>query len=415
MKVLNRIQSVKARKILDSRSDFTVETSIHTSLGTFTGSAPKGGSRGSGEAVELSAQAAVKSVNKKIAPKLAGKNLASQNELDSFLVALDSSENKSNLGANAILSVSIAGCRANAASKKKELYSFLAELSGNKKLLLPVPFLNVLNGGKHADLKNDVQEAMIVPVGFRSFSAALGASTAVFHSLRALLHKKWGASATLVGDEGGFVPHQAKTVEQRLELLEEAVENAGFSKKFAFAIDCAATEFYNSKKKKYFLGKKAFSAGQLSDYYVRLVKSFHLVSIEDGFAQDDWDAWRFFTKKMGKKIQIIGDDLLVTNPARITQGIRLGSCNSLLLKPNQIGTVSESIEAALLAKKAGWKVMVSHRSGETNDSFIADLVVGLGFGQCKFGAPDRGERIAKYNRLLQIEEELGKKARFAKL
>lgn len=415
MKVLNRIQSVTAEKILDSRSDFTVETSIRTSLGTFVGSAPKGGSRGSKEAVELPADAAVKSVNKKIAPKLAGKSFSSQAELDSFLVKLDSSENKSNLGANAILSVSLAACRANAAFEKKELYSFLAGLSGNKKLLLPIPFLNVLNGGKHADLKNDVQEAMIVPVKFRSFSAALGASTAVFHALRKILHQKWGATATLVGDEGGFVPRQARSIEQRLELLEKAVEDAGFSKRFGFAFDSAATQFFYPKKKQYVLGKKKFLAEKLVSYYEGLVKSFPIVSIEDGLEENDWSGWSGLTKAMGKKTEIIGDDLLVSNPLRIQEAIQKKACNGLLLKPNQIGTVSESIQAALLAKKAGWKVMVSHRSGETNDSFIADLAVGLGCGQCKFGAPDRGERIAKYNRLLQIEEELGKKARFAKL
>ncbi|MBU0636380.1 enolase [Candidatus Micrarchaeota archaeon] len=408
----NRIRTLKARRILNSRGDYTIETTIQTANGFFAGSAPKGGSKGNLEAKELPAITAVRKVNLRIAPHLVKRALPHQSKLDARLLELDGTRYKSRLGGNSLLSVSIAGCKANAAAKNKKLYQYIAQLADNKKLVLPVPFLNILNGGKHAGMKNDIQEAMIVPKKFKSFSAALGAGTAVFHALRKILHQKWGASATLVGNEGGFVPQKAKTIEQRLELLENAVEQAGFKKKVFFAIDSAATQFYSAKKKQYVLGKKKFSKVKLVEYYARLAKSFPLVSIEDGLAENDWNGWEALTQKMGKKLQIVGDDLLVSNPAYIRMAAQKKACNYLLLKPNQIGTVSESIEASQLALKSKWMVMVSHRSGETNDSFIADLAVGLGVGQCKFGAPDRGERIAKYNRLLQIESELGKKARF---
>ncbi len=413
--MLDLIWEMRSRMVLDSRSDYTIETSLQTPHGLFRASVPHGGSKGSLEAVELPAMEAIRNVNTRIAPYFLKMALEPQPLFDQRLQMLDGTPNKSRLGANALLSVSIAACRANASHNGEQLYEYLHELSKTKKMVLPIPFMNVLNGGKHAGLENDIQETMIVPFKFKSFSAALGAGTAVFHALRKLLHQKYGAIATLVGDEGGFVPQQARNPETRLELLEKAVEQAGFKGRIAFAIDSAATQFYSKKKNCYRLGKKRFSAGELADYYSKIVKSFPVVSIEDGFAENDWAGWVLLNKKIGKKIQVVGDDLLVTNPGRIREAFSKKACNSLLLKPNQIGTVWESIEAAKLAYKNQWKVMVSHRSGETNDAFIADLAVGIGCGQCKFGAPDRGERIAKYNRLLQIEEELGKKCRFARL
>lgn len=413
--MLDLIWEMNSHLILDSRGRYTLETGLQTPHGLFRASVPHGASKGIWEALELPAIEAVRNVNMRIAPCFLKMALEPQPQFDRRLQLLDGTPNKSRLGANALLSVSIAAARANAAHNGEHLYAYLHEVSRTKKPVLPIPFMNILNGGKHAGLENDIQETMIVPHQFKSFSAALGAGTAVFHALRKLLHQKYGAAATLVGDEGGFVPAQARNLETRLELLEKAVEQAGFKGRVSFAIDSAATQFFNEKKNRYQLGKKKFSAGELADYYARIVKSFPVVSIEDGFAENDWVGWRLLNKKLGKKTQIVGDDLLVTNLGRIREAILKKACNSLLLKPNQIGTVWESIEAAKLAYKNQWKVMVSHRSGETNDSFIADLAVGIGCGQCKFGAPDRGERIAKYNRLLQIEEELGKQARFARL
>jgi enolase len=412
--MLDLIWEIRAHPVLDSRSYYTLETKLETPRGLFRASVPHGGSKGSLEAVELPAMEAIRNVNTRIAPYFLKMALEAQPLFDQRLRMLDGTPNKSRLGANAILSVSLAACRANASHEEKHLYEYLHGLAKTKKMVLPVPFMNVLNGGKHAGLENDIQETMIVPHRFKSFSNALGAGTAVFHSLRKLLHQKYGAIATLVGDEGGFVPQQARNLETRLELLEKAVEQTGFSKRVSFAVDAAATQFFNAKKNHYRLGKKRFSVGELADYYSGIVKSFPVVSLEDGFAENDWIGWKALNKKLGKKIQLVGDDLLVTNSERIREAIQKKACNALLLKPNQVGTVSEAIQAVQLAYKNGWNVMVSHRSGETNDSFIADLAVGIGCGECKFGAPDRGERIAKYNRLLQIEEQLGKKARFAR-
>lgn len=412
---MQTIKQLAARRILDSRGTYTIETQLRTEKGVFVAAIPKGASTGSLEALELPAVAAVENVNRIIVHELIGKPLPQQSELDALLLDLDGTAQKSKLGANAILSVSLAGFRANAFEEKKEAFEFVGELAGNKKFVLPIPFLNVLNGGKHAGLEFDVQETMIVPHRFASYGDAIEAGVLVFHALRKLLHQKWGASATLVGDEGGFVPSQAKNLEQRLELLEQAVEESGFKGKVSFAVDAAASEFFDAEKNNYRLGEKQFSSEELVDYYASIAKNFDVVSIEDGLDENDWKGWSLLTQKLGKKLQVVGDDLLVTNSKRIKTALETKACNALLLKPNQIGSVSEAIAAGKLALDSGWKVMVSHRSGETNDDFIADLAVGLGAGQCKFGAPDRGERVAKFNRLLEIEQILGGKAVFGRL
>lgn len=408
----NRILKLTARRILDSRNDFTIQTSLQTNNGRFLASVPHGGSRGRFEAVELPAIAAIENVRHRIARQLVGKLLPSQDHLDAQLNQWDGTPTKSNLGANAVLSVSMAACRANAAAHRKPLYSFLHDFSHSKKWVLPVPFVNVLNSGNHAHIQNDFQEYMIVPFKFKSFSSALGAGIAVFHALRKRVHESFSKNEVRMGDEGGLVPLTFRTPEQHFELLENAISDAGFSKKVGLALDSAASQFF--KNGSYQLGSKRFSAGQLIDYYKQLSRDFHLVSIEDGLAENDWKNWSKLNKKMGKKIELVGDDLLVSNPVRIQQAIQQKACNALLLKPNQIGTVTETIQACQLAQKAGWKVMVSHRSGETLDSFVADLAVGISATQCKFGAPHPPERMAKYARLLEIERKLGKKARFAR-
>jgi len=277
---------------------------------------------------------------------------------------------------------------------------------------MPIPQLNIMNGGKHAGIENDIQEHMIMPVKFNSFKEALRAGVEVYHELGRLLTQKFNSQSILVGDEGGFVP-KINNVEERLELIDEAINNAGYKNKIFLALDCAASEFFYTDH--YKIRGKEYSYGQLIDFYKDLIKKYKIISIEDGMAEDHWSGWMQLNKELGKKIQLIGDDLLVTNVSRIGKAIEEKACNALLLKVNQIGTVSEAIEAAELAFKNKWNVVVSHRSGETEDSFIADLAVGLNANQCKFGAPARSERTAKYNRLLRIEEELGKKARLAKL
>ena len=283
------------------------------------------------------------------------------------------------------------------------LHEYIAELSGNKGITLPVPQMNVMNGGKHAGLEEDIQEQMIAATGAKSYGEALQASVETYHALKGMLKKKYGAQAVLLGDEGGFSP-KIEGVEERLELMLKAVEEAGYSGKIKIALDPASSEFFAEGK--YSIGSRAFSSAELADYYARLSEKFSIVSIEDGMAEDDWQGWAGLNKKLGKKLQIVGDDLLVTNVERIRKAVELKACNALLLKLNQIGTVTESVSAWKLAVKNNWNVVVSHRSGETEDSFIADLVVGLGAGQSKFGAPARSERTAKYNQLLRIEEKL---------
>ncbi len=415
-----KILSVGARQLLDSRGIPTVEAELKTTKGSFSAIVPSGASTGSHEALELRDNEkqfagkgvlhAVANANSVIAKKVTGKDFYSQEELDSLLISIDGTSNKSSLGANAMLPVSMAFARALAAQENLGLYEGLGRSAGNKDFLLPVPQMNVINGGKHAGTENDIQEHMLMPIHFRTFSDALTAGTETYHVLKGMLKKKFGPQATLLGDEGGFAP-KMESIGQRLELMHRAIDEAGYAGKIKLGLDCAASEFFHDGA--YHIGGKVFSATGLIDFYSSVVRDFHVVSIEDGFAEDDWNAWRLFTSKLGKKIQIVGDDLLVTNVSRIRKAIEHKACNALLLKVNQIGTITESIEAFRIASRQGWRTIVSHRSGESEDAFISDLVVGLGNGQSKFGAPARSERTAKYNRLLRIEEELGAKAKFA--
>lgn len=423
------ITKVHARQIFDSRGNPTVEVDLVTDKGMFRAAVPSGASTGIYEALELrdkdpkayhgkGVQQAVDNVNKKIAEKLiaANLNVADQKAVDDFLLKMDGTENKATLGANAILGVSLAACKAGAAQKGVPLYRHIADLAGNKELVLPVPALNVINGGSHAGNKLAMQEFMILPTGASSFKEAMKMGSEVYHHLKAVIKKKYGQDACNVGDEGGFAPN-IQDNKEGLDLLVSAVEAAGYTGKIEFGMDVAASEFF--KEGKYDLDfknkdsdkSKWLPSDELAAMYEDFVKNYPIVSIEDPFDQDDWDAYTKMTASM--PIQIVGDDLLVTNPKRVQTGIDKKACNALLLKVNQIGTVTESIDACKMSQKEGWGVMVSHRSGETEDTFIADLVVGLCTGQIKTGAPCRSERLGKYNQLLRIEEELGSAAKFA--
>ncbi len=419
-----KIKKIKAMEVLDSRGNPTVEVILTTKSCCAKAVVPSGASTGIHEALELrdndkryngkGVLKAVANVNKIIAKRLIGLDCRQQRKIDNILIELDGTENKAKLGANAILGVSMAVCKAGAICSNKQLYAHIQKLSNSKKLVLPVPQMNVINSGKHASIGNDIQEHMIMPVGFKTFSDALRAGVETYHALRGILKSNYGAKAVLLGDEGGFAPPIAD-VEDRLRLLIDAIEKSGYSGKIKLALDCAASEFYNPKNGEYSILNKKYDKKELIDYYKNLIKKFPIISIEDGFAQDDWEGWGLFNKELGSKVQIIGDDLLVTNIMRIKKALNENSCNALLLKVNQIGTVTEAIDAANISFQNKWNVIVSHRSGETEDSFIADLCVGIGASQSKFGAPARSERTAKYNRLLRIEEELGNKAKFAKL
>ncbi|NQV08827.1 phosphopyruvate hydratase, partial [Candidatus Woesearchaeota archaeon] len=316
---------------------------------------------------------------------------------------------KSKLGANSILSVSMAVCKASTMHKSVTLYKRISELSKSK-IRIPVPCFNIINGGVHAGNKLEVQEFMIMPVGAKTFKQAMQIGSEVYWELKKIISKKYGKNSVNVGDEGGFAP-PLKNSREALDLIMSALKKTGYLKKTSIGMDCAASEFY--KKGKYKIDGKSLTREKLLDYYVQLVKKYPIISIEDPFAEDDFKGFSLITKKLGKKIQIVGDDLLVTNIKRIEKAVKEKACNSLLLKVNQIGTLTEALDAAKLAKKNKWSVMVSHRSGETEDSFIADLAVGIGAGQIKSGAPCRSERLAKYNQLLRIEEELGKRAKYA--
>lgn len=410
-----KITGLKAIQILDSRANPTIKTYLTTPKGTFTGSVPSGASTGKYEALELrdggkeyggkSVLKAVGNVSSSIAKQTIGKDFNSQSEIDDLMLKMDHTKNKSSLGANSILSVSMAFARAMAAEQNQELYEYLGAISGNKNFTLPIPQLNVINGGRHAGQENDIQEHMLMPIGFDSYSEALRAGTETYQIMKKTLHKKFGAIGTLLGDEGGFVP-AINNVEERLELMLNVIDEAGYKGKIKIGLDSAASEFY--KDQKYSIGNKTYSDGDLIDFYSKLVEKYEIISIEDAMAEDDWKGWSALTEKIGSKVQLVGDDLLVTNVKRIEKALEEKACNALLLKINQIGTITESILASELASKNNWNVIVSHRSGETSDSFIADLVVGLGSGQSKFGAPARSERAAKYNRLLEIEEKIGK-------
>ncbi|CAH1185180.1 unnamed protein product [Phyllotreta striolata] len=423
------IKTVLARQIFDSRGNPTVEVDITTDLGLFRAAVPSGASTGIYEALELrdnikteyhgkGVSQAIKNINTIIAPELikAGFEVTQQKEIDEFMIKLDGTENKSKLGANAILGVSLAICKAGAARKNVPLYKHIADLAGNKDIILPVPAFNVINGGSHAGNKLAMQEFMILPTGAATFTEAMRMGSETYHHLKKVIHAKFGLDATAVGDEGGFAPNILNNKEG-LELIKVAIQNAGYTGKIEIGMDVAASEFF--KEGKYDLDfknpdsdkSKWISSDELEALYQEFIKEYPIVSIEDPFDQDDWAAWSKLTGNT--KIQIVGDDLTVTNPKRIQTAVEKKACNCLLLKVNQIGTVTESIEAHLLAKANGWGTMVSHRSGETEDTFIADLVVGLSTGQIKTGAPCRSERLAKYNQILRIEEELGTGAKYA--
>eukprot|EP01007_Sphenomonas_quadrangularis_P002637 NODE_432_length_1498_cov_1557.776398_g319_i0.p2 GENE.NODE_432_length_1498_cov_1557.776398_g319_i0~~NODE_432_length_1498_cov_1557.776398_g319_i0.p2 ORF type:complete len:436 (-),score=164.43 NODE_432_length_1498_cov_1557.776398_g319_i0:110-1417(-) len=420
---MSTITNVHAREILDSRGNPTVEVEVSTETGTFRAAVPSGASTGIYEALELrdgdksrylgkGVKKAVANVNEKIAPLLKGKDVKEQKAIDDAMLALDGTPSKANLGANAILGVSMAVCRAGAAVSGLPLYKYIAKLSGNTgKLRLPVPCLNVINGGSHAGNALPLQEYMIAPAGATSMAEAMRMGCEVYHNLKSICKKRYGIDACNVGDEGGFAP-PVKDAKEPLELLKEAIHAAGYDGKFKICMDCAASEFWKDDKKAYDLAFKSstpnlVSGSALGDDYVSWAKEYPIISIEDPFDQDDFESWSKLTASMkALGVQIVGDDLTVTNVTRIKMAIEKSACSSLLLKVNQIGSVTEAIAASKMATEAGWTVMCSHRSGETEDCFIADLVVGLGTGQIKTGAPCRGERTCKYNQLLRIEEEL---------
>ncbi|KAK9369087.1 Enolase, C-terminal TIM barrel domain-containing protein [Lipomyces kononenkoae] len=423
------VSKVFARYVYDSRGNPTVEVDLTTETGLYRAIVPSGASTGIHEALELRDKEkawggkgvlkAVGNVNNIIAPAFVAANIdiKDQAAVDTFLLDLDGTPNKSKLGANAILGVSLAAAKAAAGEKGVPLYTHIASLAGSKNpVVLPVPFLNVLNGGSHAGGRLAFQEFMIAPVGAASFAEALQMGSEVYQILKKLAMKKYGHSAGNVGDEGGVAP-DIQTPKEALDLISDAIASAGYTGKVAIALDVASSEFF--KDGKYDLDfknpdsdpSKWLSGEELAALYQSLMKEYPIVSIEDPFAEDDWDAWVHFYKTTD--IQIVGDDLTVTNPLRIKTAIEKKAANALLLKVNQIGTLSESIQAALDSFAAGWGVMVSHRSGETEDTTIADIVVGLQAGEIKTGAPARSERLAKLNQLLRIEEELGDKAVYA--
>ncbi|MFC1932645.1 phosphopyruvate hydratase [Chloroflexota bacterium] len=417
---MSTISNVKAREILDSRGNPTVEVEVELSDGiTGRAAVPSGASTGKYEAVELrdggsrfnglGVLRAVKNVNEDIAAAIARMSATDQTAIDRKLTRLDITADKSRLGANAILGTSLAIAHAAANLAHTPLYHHLGKAST---YTLPVPMMNILNGGKHAANSTDLQEFMVVPAGANSFRHALQMGTEVYHSLKKVLKDK--GLNTNVGDEGGFAPSLSSNSEA-VEAVLSAIEKAGYKsgKDCFIALDPAASEFY--KDGQYILAKEdaSLSTSEMVNYYVNWVSSYPIISIEDGLAEDDWDGWQLLTQKLGSKIQLVGDDLYTTNVNRLSKGIKLKASNSILIKPNQIGTLTETIEAIKMAQQAGWTAVVSHRSGETEDTTIADLAVGLNTGQIKAGAPCRSERTAKYNRLLRIEEELGQKANFA--
>lgn len=414
-----KIEKIKAREILDSRGNPTVEAELTLAGGTSARAAvPSGASTGSFEAVELrdadksrfmgkGVLNAVKNVNEVIAPVLLQHSVLDQGAIDCAMIELDGTKNKAKLGANAILAVSLAAARAAASLLGLPLYRYIG---GLKAAVMPVPFMNILNGGSHADNNIDLQEFMIAPAGAPNFKEALRMGTEIFHQLKGIL-KARGLN-TNVGDEGGFAPNLASS-EAALELIVEAIKKAGYrpGEEVFVALDAAASEFYRNSA--YHVEGRALSPAELSQYYLDLARRFPLISIEDSHDEEDWGGWAEFTQAAGEKLKLIGDDLFVTNPQRFSRGIALGVANAILIKPNQIGTLTETLETIEMAARAGYSSMVSHRSGETEDSFIADLAVASGAGMIKTGAPSRVDRVIKYNQLLRIEEELGLSAVYA--
>ncbi len=419
-----RITKVIGREILDSRGNPTVEADVILDDGSKGRAAvPSGASTGVHEAVELrdndkkrylgkGTRKAAQHVNKEIAKAIEGMDASCQEEIDLKMIKIDGTKNKGRLGANAILSVSMAVARAAAQSQKTPLYRYLGGVSAS---VLPVPMMNILNGGAHSDNSVDFQEFMVVPYGATCFSEALRMGAEVFHTLKGVLKKR--GYSTAVGDEGGFAPNLKSNVEA-IEVILEAIEKAGYKagKEIGLALDPAASEFYDSQQKRYIFkksDKSVHDANGMVEFWAKWVRQYPIISIEDGMAEDDWKGWKLLTDTLGKKIQLVGDDLFVTNTERLGRGIREGIANSILIKVNQIGSLTETLQAMKMASDAGFTSVVSHRSGETEDTFIADLVVATGAGQIKTGSASRTDRIAKYNQLLRIEEELGSSARFA--
>ncbi|HPW85696.1 MAG TPA: phosphopyruvate hydratase [Chitinophagales bacterium] len=417
---MSYIVSVHARQILDSRGNPTVEADVITEDGIIGRAAvPSGASTGTHEAVELrdggkaymgkGVLKAVANVNTRIAEALVGEHVMNQREIDAILLALDGTDNKKKLGANAILAVSMAAAKAGAQAAGLPLYRYVG---GTNARTLPIPLMNILNGGAHADNKIDFQEFMIVPVGADTFSDVLRMGVEIFHHLKKVLKAK--GYSTNVGDEGGFAP-EIKSNEEAIETVLKAIESAGYKPgdQVKIAMDAAASEFYDAKKKKYIFHKsdnKVLSSEEMVDYWAKWVKKYPIVSIEDGLAEDDWKGWKLLTETIGSKCQLVGDDLFVTNVKRLSEGIKNNVANSILVKVNQIGSLTETIEAVDLAHRNRYTSVMSHRSGETEDSTIADLAVALNCGQIKTGSASRSDRMAKYNQLLRIEEELGEEA-----
>jgi enolase len=411
------VKLIKGREILDSRGNPTVEVDVALSDGSFARAAvPSGASTGEFEAVELrdgdkerycgkGVLKAVKNINEIIAPKVIGLP-ADFKKIDEIMLSLDGTPNKSKLGANAILAVSMAVARADAVSKKKPLYEYLG---GSQGVVLPLPLMNIVNGGVHADNNLDIQEFMIAPLGFDSFSRALAAATETFHALKSILKAK--GLSTSVGDEGGFAPN-LNTNEEALDYIIEAIKKAGYKpgEEIALALDAAASSFY--KDGAYLFEGQKRDAAFMIDYYAKMLEKYPVISIEDGLDENDWDGWRKMTEILGAKVQIVGDDLFVTNVERLKKGIDTNTANSILVKVNQIGSLSETIAAIDMATQAGYTSVISHRSGETEDVTIAHIAVGKATGQIKTGSLSRTDRVAKYNELLRIEEELGDKARY---
>ncbi|GGO79372.1 enolase [Marinobacterium nitratireducens] len=419
---MSKIQDIRAREVLDSRGNPTVEADVILASGVVgSACAPSGASTGSREALELrdgdksrylgkGVLKAVAAVNGPIRDALVGMDAADQRALDNRMLELDGTENKSSFGANAILAVSLAAAKAAATEKGIPLYAHIAELNGTPGAYsMPVPMMNILNGGEHADNNVDIQEFMVQPVGSPSFKEALRCGAQVFHALKAVLQAK--GLNTAVGDEGGFAPNLGSN-EEALVVIREAVEKAGYAlgKDVTLALDCAASEFY--KDGKYILSGegKVFDAEGFSDFLAHLTETYPIVSIEDGLDESDWAGWAYLTGKIGNRVQLVGDDLFVTNTRILSEGIEKGIGNSILIKFNQIGSLSETLDAIKMAKDAGYTAVISHRSGETEDTTIADLAVGTAAGQIKTGSLCRSDRVAKYNRLLRIEEELGDRA-----
>jgi len=406
----SKIKLIKAREILDSRGNPTVEADLTTDLGVFRASVPSGASKGKYEAVALEAKKAVKNIEKIIVPKLKGKDVTRQKEIDECLIKLDGTKNKSKLGANAILAVSMAVCRAGAPAKNLPLWKYVSQLAENRSPLnLPSPSILLIEGGAHAGNELDFQEFMIVPKG-KSFSKNLQAAVEIYQKLKEIIKEKYVDLAINVGDEGGFAL-PVRVPEEALDLILEAAKNLGYHPhtNFGVGVDVAASQFYINGQYKTKFG--VFTSEGLLRYYSDLIRKYPISGLEDPFAEDDWEGWKKLKSKIKNqklKILIIGDDLVATNPKRIKLAKENNACNAVIIKLNQIGTISETITATKLAKSFGWKIIVSHRSGETCDDFISDLAVGIGADFIKAGAPARGERVAKYNRLLRIEEGISR-------